>query len=239
MDGGAGEPYGSACVAHLRAAARAAGPGATAISWKEGLLSDTPATPRLESVCVYCGSSNAADEDLLQAAGRLGRLIAGEGLRLVYGGGGVGLMGACAKAAHEAGARVLGIIPQFLLGVEAALPDIETVVVQSMHERKIRMFEEADAFAVLPGAIGTLEEAVELISWRRLGLHAKPIVFYNPDGFWDPLMALFDQFVRETLVPPEFTACYSQVDQVEDIIPAFRRMPIDVRVGHHITARRA
>ncbi|HWF00513.1 MAG TPA: TIGR00730 family Rossman fold protein, partial [Caulobacteraceae bacterium] len=118
----------------------------------------------LASVCVYCGSSDAADEVLLAAAARLGRIIASEGLRLVYGGGGVGLMGACARAAHQAGGAVLGVIPRFLVGAEAALAQIETVVVESMHERKIRMFEEADAFAVLPGAIGTLEEAIELIS---------------------------------------------------------------------------
>lgn len=197
------------------------------------------AGPKLTSVCVYCGSSDAADETLLGAAARLGRIIASEGLRLVYGGGGVGLMGACARAAHQAGGEVLGVIPRFLLGLEAALGDIETVVVESMHERKIRMFEEADAFAVLPGAIGTLEEAIELISWRRLGLHAKPIVFYNPRGFWNPLFALFDQFVEQALVPVEFNACWSRVDEVEDVIPAFRRMPVDVRVGHHITRRRA
>ena len=194
---------------------------------------------QLTSVCVYCGSSNAADPALLNDAAQLGRLIAAEGLRLVYGGGGVGLMGACASAAQQAGGSVLGIIPQFLLGVESALSGIETVVVQSMHERKIRMFEEADAFAVLPGAIGTLEEAIELISWRRLGLHAKPIVFYNRGGFWNPLFTLFEQFVDQQLVPKEFNVCWSAVQAVEDIIPAFRRMPVAVSVGHHMTARRA
>ena len=155
----------------------------------------------IEAVCVFCGSSNAAAPELLEAAARLGRAIAGAGVRLVYGGGGVGLMGACARAADEAGGRILGVIPLFLTTVEKAPPGVSTVVVTSMHERKMRMFEESDAFVVLPGAIGTLEEVIELLSWRRLGLHAKPIVFYNPDGFWDPLFALFARFIEQHLLP--------------------------------------
>src|SRR5579863_4867324 len=137
---------------------------------------------RLDSVCVYCASSNAADPDFLSDASAFGRILAEAGLRLVYGGGGVGLMGACAKAAHERGGRVLGVIPHFLTSNERPLKIVETVIVSSMHERKLRMFEEADAFAILPGGIGTLEEVIELLSWRRLGLHAKPIVFLNAKG---------------------------------------------------------
>ena len=179
----------------------------------------------IQSVCVYCGSSNAADPAWLEAAGALGKALAGEGLRLVYGGGGVGLMGACARAAHAAGGRVLGVIPRFLVDRELVLDEVETVIVASMHERKIKMFEAADAFVVLPGAIGTLEEAVELLSWRRLGLHAKPIVFYDPGGFWRPLFELFEQFITDRLVPAEFRSCWDVVDRVEDIIPALRAMP--------------
>lgn len=180
--------------------------------------------PRLNSVCVYCGSSNAANPAWLEDAARLGALLAGEGLRLVYGGGGVGLMGACARAAHAGGGRVLGVIPTFLTGREHPLPEVETIVVASMHERKMMMFEAADAFAVLPGAIGTLEEVVELISWRRLGLHAKPIVFFNPAGFWDPLFALFQRFIDSALVPEAFTQCWRAVDDVRAVIPALRTM---------------
>src|ERR1700740_865813 len=106
---------------------------------------------RLDSVCVYCASSAAAPGHLLADAARFGQILAREGLRLVYGGGGIGLMGACARAAHEAGGRVLGIMPDFLRKREALLDDIDTVVVSSMHERKMMMFEEADAFAVFPG----------------------------------------------------------------------------------------
>jgi uncharacterized protein (TIGR00730 family) len=183
---------------------------------------------RLDSVCVYCGSSDAADPALLAAAARLGELLAHDGLRLVYGGGGVGLMGACARAAERAGGRVLGIIPEFLTQHERALHSVETVVVGSMHERKMRMFEEADAFAILPGAIGTLEEVIELLSWRRLALHAKPIAFYNPGGFWDPLFTLFQTFIDHRLLPAVFSDCWGAVEDVDDLLPALRSMPTDV-----------
>jgi hypothetical protein len=183
-------------------------------------------TPGPESVCVFCASSGAASPTLIADAARFGRILAGAGVRLVYGGGGIGLMGACARAAHEAGGKVLGIIPGFLTEYEAAYTRVETVVVANMHERKMRMFEESDAFAVLPGAIGTLEESIELLSWRRLGLHAKPIVFYNPDGFWDPLFALFAQLERQRLVPAEFRDCWRQVPDIEALLPALRAAPV-------------
>ena len=109
------------------------------------------------------------------------------------------MMGACAKAAHAAGGRVLGVIPHFLTSHERPLKMVDTVVVNSMHERKMMMFEEADAFAVLPGGIGTLEEVIELLSWRRLGLHAKPIVFLNLGGFWTPLFELLEHIVEQAL----------------------------------------
>jgi len=177
------------------------------------------------SVCVYCASSGAAPTELVEAAAKFGLILAQEGVRLVYGGGGIGLMGACARAAHEAGGEVLGVIPGFLTEHEAAYARVETVVVGTMHERKMRMFEEADAFAVLPGAIGTLEEAIELLSWRRLGLHAKPIVFFNPAGFWDPLFALFAQLQDMRLLPPEFADCWRQVNRIEDLLPMLRAEP--------------
>jgi len=194
-------------------------------------------TPRLDSVCVYCGSSDAADPAWLADAAYLGAALARDGLRLIYGGGGVGLMGACARAAHEAGGRILGVMPRFLATREIVLEAVPTVIVGSMHERKIRMFDEADAFVVLPGAIGTLEEAVELLSWRRLGLHAKPIVFHSPRDFWKPLFALFDQFIAADLIPPEFTSCWATVDSVEAIVPTLRAMPPALSVGTVMRAR--
>jgi uncharacterized protein (TIGR00730 family) len=182
-------------------------------------------TRRLDSVCVYCASSDAADPEFLAAATELGVTLAHEGLRLVYGGGGVGLMGACARAAHAAGGRVLGVIPHFLTSQERLLTAVETVVVDSMHQRKMMMFDAADAFAILPGAIGTLEEVIELLSWRRLGLHAKPIVFLDIKGFWQPLFALFDHILEQNLIPPEFRDTWRSVERVEDILPTLRNMP--------------
>ena len=174
---------------------------------------------------MYCSSSNDADPSFLAAAAELGRALAAAGVRLVYGGGGVGLMGACAAAAHAAGGKVLGVIPQFLVGRERPIDNIETIVVTSMHERKMRMFEASDAFVVLPGGIGTLEEVVELLSWRRLELHAKPIVFYNPDGFWDGLFAFFEESVAQNLTPAEFLQAYVAVPQIADVLPALQRAP--------------
>lgn len=185
-----------------------------------------PNTPRrLESVCVYCASSNAAPQEFIAAAEAFGKVLAGEGIRLVYGGGGVGLMGATARSAHGAGGRVLGVIPHFLTSHERPLKTVETVIVNSMHERKMMMFEEADAFAILPGGIGTLEEVIELLSWRRLGLHAKPIAFLNLQGFWDPLFALFQHILDQQLIPAEFSETWTSVDRVEDLLPALQSMP--------------
>ncbi len=186
---------------------------------------------RLDSVCVYCASSDTAAEEYLSAAAEFGRLLARENVRLVYGGGGVGLMGACARAAHSRGGRVLGVIPHFLTSAERQLATVETVVVGSMHERKMMMFEASDAFAILPGAIGTLEEAIELLSWRRLGLHAKPIVFLNLGGFWEPLFELFEHIVAQGLLPEAFRDTWRSVERVEDILPALRTMPTLAFVG--------
>ncbi len=186
---------------------------------------------RLKSVCVFCGSSGAADSAYLVAAAHLGAALAHHGMRLVYGGGGTGLMGACARAARAAGGEVLGVMPQFLMAEEHVVEGVTLDIVGSMHERKLRMFEESDGFAVLPGAIGTLEEAVELLSWRRLGLHAKPIVFYNPGGFWDPLFTLFAQFQALRLIPPEFSECWAAVDDVDQMLRTLESLPAEGAVA--------
>lgn len=175
--------------------------------------------PSIESVCVFCGSSDAAAPALLSEAAAFGQILAAQGRRLIYGGGGVGLMGACARAAHEGGGAVLGIIPEFLTSRERALDVVETIVVRSMHERKQIMFERSDGFVVLPGGIGTLEEIVELLSWRRLDLHRKPVVFFSPEGFWDPLFTLLQHTVDARLTPPEFMDSWSVARTVEDILP--------------------
>ena len=186
---------------------------------------------RLDSVCVYCGSSNDADPKFLEAAFAFGALLAKAGLRMVYGGGGVGLMGQCAKGANEAGGRVLGIIPGFLTDRERRYDEVETVVVESMHERKLMLFDESDAFVVLPGGVGTLEEIVELLSWRRMDLHNKPVVFYDPRHFWQPLYDLFQHTVDEKLSPKDFMGAWRSTDDIAQIIPLLREIageaPID------------
>ena len=181
---------------------------------------------RVGSVCVYCGSSNLVDPAYLEAAEAVGGAIARAGLTFVYGGGGVGLMGASARGAHEAGGKVLGIIPEFLKGREQPFDDVETIVVTTMHERKMMMFEQSDSFVVLPGGIGTLEEIVELLSWRRLDLHRKPIVFLNQNGFYEALFAMFQHTIDEHFSPPEMLETYRSVDRVEDAVPAILSMAV-------------
>jgi hypothetical protein len=180
----------------------------------------TEAVSRIESICLYCGSSNAADPDFLAAAGEFGRTLAAHGVRLVYGGGGIGLMGAAARGAHEAGGRVLGIMPDFLRRREVLYDEVETIVVRSMHERKMMMFERSDAFVVMPGGIGTLEEIVELLSWRRLDLHAKPIVFVDMKGYWQPFFELIQHTIDEKLTPASFPQSWISVTSVDQILPA-------------------
>ena len=176
------------------------------------------------SVCLFCGSSNAADPDFLAAAAEFGRTLAAEGVRLVYGGGGIGLMGAAAKAAHAAGGEVLGVMPEFLRRREVIYDEVETVVVSNMHDRKRIMFEQSDAFAIFPGGVGTLEEVTELMSWRRLDLHRKPIVFLDAKGFWGPFFAMIEAGVEARVTPPWLPDTWKAVDAVEGVLPAVRCM---------------
>jgi uncharacterized protein (TIGR00730 family) len=192
---------------------------------------EAPAQSANLSVCLFCGSSDAIGEDYLRSASAFGATLAHEGVRLVYGGGGIGLMGAAAKAAHEAGGRVLGVIPEFLCRKEVVYDDVETLVVPNMHERKRIMFEQSDAFAVFPGGIGTLEEAIELMSWRRLDLHHKPIVFLNLAGFWEPLFRLIDHTVERNVTPAWLASTWRVADRTDDVLPLIRTLleasPVD------------
>jgi uncharacterized protein (TIGR00730 family) len=168
------------------------------------------------SVCLFCGSSDRADPAYTEAARAFGKATAQAGWRLVYGGGGVGLMGASARGAHEAGGRVVGIMPAFLRSRERLFDEVETVVVTSMHERKQLMYDQSDAFVVAPGGIGTLEEVVELLSWKRLDLHQKPVVFLNLNGFWDGFFALMRHSVEEGMTPAAFLDAWTVADTVEE-----------------------
>lgn len=158
----------------------------------------------IRSVCVYCGSSPGRDATYVKAGHLLGRSLAKSGLRLVYGGGTKGIMGAVAEGALKAGGKVTGIIPRFLINREAtetALDRLdELVITDNMHERKHRMFEKSDAFVALPGGIGTVEEIVEIMTWGQLGHHRKPIVFANVKGFWDPMLSLIEHMSEEGFI---------------------------------------
>ena len=158
----------------------------------------------IRSVCVYCGSSPGRDEIYAKAGHLLGRSIAKAGLRLVYGGGTKGIMGAVAEGTLKAGGKVTGIIPRFLINKEAtetALDRLdELLITDNMHERKHKMFEKSDAFVALPGGIGTVEEIVEIMTWGQLGHHRKPIVFANINGFWDPMLSLLDHMAAEGFI---------------------------------------
>src|SRR6185436_14291684 len=160
---------------------------------------DKPPRPRpVRSICVYCGSSPGRSPAYAEAARSLGRLMAENDIGLVYGGGGLGLMGEVARAVLAGGGRVTGIIPEFPTEKEHMLRELtDLVVVADMHERKRLMFDRSDAFVALPGGIGTLEELVEQLTWAQLGRHSKPIVLFNAAGFWAPFVALLEHLRAE------------------------------------------
>lgn len=174
----------------------------------------------LRSICVYCGSSETTRPDYLDLADRLGTALAQRKIRLVYGGGGIGLMGRAAKAAIRGGGEVLGVMPRFLARREIVLDAAPTIMVDTMHERKRLLFDEADGFIVLPGGIGTLEEVVETLSWRRLGLHAKPVVFLSEDDFWAPFFHLVQHTIDANLTPPAFNEALLAANSIDDCLEA-------------------
>ena len=178
----------------------------------------------IRSVCVYCGSSPGRDEVYMKAGHTLGRSIAQSGLRLIYGGGTKGIMGAVSDGALRAGGKVTGIIPRFLLSKEAtetALSRLDDLIVtENMHERKHTMFEKSDAFVALPGGIGTVEEIIEIMTWAQLGHHRKPIVFGNVGGFWNPMLALLDHMRSEGFIHTGHLVSPLVVDTAEAIVPA-------------------
>jgi uncharacterized protein (TIGR00730 family) len=176
---------------------------------------------RIASVCVFCGSSSRVADAHRAAATRLGTLVATRRMRLVYGGGRVGLMGLVADAALAAGGEVVGVIPRFLVDLEVAHTGLtELRVVESMHERKRTMAELAEAFVALPGGFGTLEEAVEVMTWHQLGLHRKPTVLVSIDGFWEPFRDLADRFIAEGFAHPDQRGSFTLVPRVEDVFDA-------------------
>jgi len=176
---------------------------------------------KINAICVYCGSSPGTDPAFVEAARDFGKILAHSGIRLVWGGGSVGLMGAIASSVIEHGGAATGIIPEFLTAKERPRRLAqEQIITRDMHERKSTMFDRADAFVALPGDIGTLEELVEQMTWAQLGRHKKPILIANINGFWDPLLSLLAHMRVAGLVPPPSRGVdLLVVERVGDILP--------------------
>ena len=184
----------------------------------------------VKNICVYCGSGSGHNPAYVEAARTFGRCMAEARIGLVYGGGGMGMMGEIAHAVLDHGGHVTGIIPEFLSKREKMLHEVqELIVTQSMHERKQIMFEKSDAFVALPGGIGTLEELVEQLTWSQLGQNSKPIVLGDIDGFWDPLLSLIDHMRGEAFVRSGLEVRLTSVCNVEEIIPVVQELASKAR----------
>lgn len=180
----------------------------------------------IHSLCVYCGSSDRGPAAHRQAARAFGLELAERGVRLIYGGGRTGVMGTLADAVLEGGSSVVGVIPDFLMRHEAGHEGVTQLeVVATMHERKARMAELSDGFVVLPGGLGTLDELFEIVTWKQLGLHTKPIVVVNSAGYWDDLRAMIDGIVATGYARPESAELAVFVSDINDVFPTLARLP--------------
>ncbi|HXQ50108.1 MAG TPA: TIGR00730 family Rossman fold protein [Stellaceae bacterium] len=180
----------------------------------------------IKRIAVFCGSSGRVDEIYRAAATRLGVVLATSGIELIYGGGRVGLMGLLADAALASGGRVTGIIPTHLRDREVGHGGLnELIVVDSMHDRKRAMFERADAFVTLPGGLGTMDETLEIITWKQLTLHDKPILLVDVAGYWAPFLELLDHFVASGFAGRATHQLYRVVARIEDVLPALAAAP--------------
>jgi uncharacterized protein (TIGR00730 family) len=182
-----------------------------------------PGMNTIRTICVYCGSGPGTNPRFIESAIALGKTLAENGIRLVYGGGSIGLMGAVATSVLDHGGTVTGIIPDFLTARENALQRVqEMIVTPDMHERKRLMFERSDAFVALPGGVGTLEELVEQLTWQQLGRHTKPVLLANIDGFWEPLLALLAHMRATEFIRPSLSLDILKAERVEEILPRLR-----------------
>lgn len=180
----------------------------------------------IRSLGVFCGSKNGEDPGFRDAAVRLGQMLVARGVRLIYGGGSIGLMGAIADAVMEGGGQAVGVIPEFLVKYEVAHRGLtELIVVDSMHARKQRIIELADAFAVLPGGLGTLDEFYEVLTGKQLRIHSKPVVVVDTLGHWGPLLAALDRVVESGFAHPAITELYTVVEDVELVFDALVAAP--------------
>ncbi|MCZ4280462.1 TIGR00730 family Rossman fold protein [Kiloniella laminariae] len=189
----------------------------------------------ITSICVYCGSSNSVSEKHLDQATLLGQRAAEKGIEIIYGGGRVGSMGRVADGALTGKGRVTGIIPEYLQRFEVGHTGVsELVVVDSMHTRKMQMFERSDAFCILPGGLGTLEEFFEVATWKQLGMHDKPIILINLENFWTPLTDLIDHQIECGYLRQKPEDIYSVVNSIEEVFQTLESLP-DSRVKPDIT----
>jgi uncharacterized protein (TIGR00730 family) len=186
-----------------------------------------------KSICVYCGSAFGHSPRFAEIAAELGQEMARRGIRLVYGGGRVGLMGKVADAVMATGGQVIGIIPQHLESDEVGHRGLtELKVVDSMHTRKRMMFDMSDAFVVLPGGPGTLDEAFEVITWRQLRLHDKPVIILNVDGYWDRLIGLFDHVIEAGFAKPAIRQHFSVVNSIGRLFDLLAQQPDTAEIDH-------
>ena len=180
----------------------------------------------IQSIAVYCASSNKLRPSFVEAAERLGSLIAAEGMRLVYGDGGIGLMAAVARGALSNGGEVIGVIPQFMVDQGWNNPSsTQTIVTQTMHERKATICDISDAMVALPGGIGTFEELLECLTWKQLGLHHNPVVILNTDGYYNNLLVCIDQMIEEQMMRSIHREMFIVVNNPEEILPAIYNCP--------------
>jgi uncharacterized protein (TIGR00730 family) len=181
---------------------------------------------KVSSLCVYCGSSNRVDPVYREAAYELGQLIGARGVELIYGGGRVGLMGLTADGALDAGGRVTGIIPRHLHEAEVAHPGLsELAVVETMHERKQLMAERSDGFVILPGGFGTLDEAFEIMTWKQLRLHDKPIILLDIADYWAPLQELIDRIIGTGFASENSRLLYRRIGRIDELFAALEASP--------------
>jgi uncharacterized protein (TIGR00730 family) len=180
----------------------------------------------VRSLCVLCGSREGSDPAFRETATRLGRLMAQRHVRLIYGGGSIGLMGVIADSVLAAGGEAVGVIPEFLIRYEVGHRRLtELVTTDSMHDRKRQMFDMADGFVVLPGGLGTLDETFEIITWKQIRLHSAPIVVLDVGGYWAPLSALVDAVVSAGFAHPTVRDLFSVVSRPEDVFAALAAAP--------------
>ena len=179
---------------------------------------------KIRKICVYCGSGPGTDPAFVEAARAFGKILAKNGIGLIYGGGAIGIMGELSRAVLDNGGEATGIIPEFLVAREHAKDSANGLIVtRDMHERKRKMFELADAFVALPGGVGTLEEIVEQMTWAQLGRHKKPILLANIAGFWEPLCALLEHMKQLEFIRGDLSFDLLVTDKVDDIFPMLQK----------------